>query len=208
MKLKVLKNYTDSILSSCEKEDYLSSMIDSLNEDLVYDRYQDTQPGGGMCEATNRENYHRYADELSNINSETVFGTLYQNADVREKELLDKLLDVCLNNYVGSVYVEANLVYQTLQFLNILCKTDFADKEFTAEDIDFILLGGKYFLNLVENSYDENRMEFSFNPDLNAVKSFLSEYGISSCKSYEDKKQLHNVVSSLYGLNLNKKRVL
>lgn len=188
MKLKDLKPYGISILNYCSNKEAWGSMLDALDEDLAVDRYQDTQPGGGNCVSDNRKRYKIYLDKLSELTSASVFGELYQNATSNEKSLLDELLDLFEENYKDKLfYVEVELSYQMSRFLDYVCDTTYAEKDFSSEDIQLLEEGGKYFVDLAAKTFDEKIEEYTFIPSKQLTLEFLNEKNLLNSVSLNDR---------------------
>lgn len=175
MRLKDLKPYGINIINYCTNKEACESMLDALDEDLAVDRYQDTQPGGGKCVSDNRKQYEIYSAKLSELTSESVFGELYQNANSNEKELLDELLNIFDENYDHTLFfVEVDLAYQMMRFLDYVCDTTYAEKPFAEEDLQLLEEGGKHFVALAGESFDENLDGYTFIPSKKATLEFLN----------------------------------
>ena len=185
MKLKDLKDNDKRLYKYCEEKQHCLDMLEALDEDLAVDRYQDTQPGGGNCADENRCSCEAYSDKLSKLTSEYVFGELYQQANIVDKKLLDRVLEVFENNYIRTIYSEFNPAVQMQAFMDCIFQLPFAEKEFSAEDIQLITEGGEHFVSLVKEAYDEawdaDLDDFRCDPILPGMKEaekFLKDKGL------------------------------
>ena len=109
-----------------------------------------------------------------------MFGSLYREAILKDRKLLQKLLNLCEDKYGDQYPMEINLLYQMLNFLDCLLSLDIGEKELKEKDFDMIVRGGQYFKEYVERSYDQETERFVLTPDERIAKRYLSEIGLHS----------------------------
>lgn len=175
LQFKELKGYAGKILAYCHKVEHYNSMLNALDADLALEQYLDLQPGGGNCVKQNRSAAVAYEHRLNELSSESVFGSLYEKANSEEKRALDALLDVCARQYFDGCFEEIIPTYQMMKFMELVCELDFAEKEFTAEDVTLLKEGGNYFRTLVDDSWNPEKGVFTFAPDVDTAKTFLTK---------------------------------
>ena len=204
MKIKDICGYKKEILSYCEKKTRYENMLIALDEDLSIDKYQDSQPGGGNCVFKNRKEYQKYEALLEQLDVESVFGNLYRESILKDRKLLQKLLNLCEDKYGDQYPMEINLLYQMLNFLDCLSSLEISEKELKEKDFDMIVHGGQYFKEYTERSYDQETEKFLLTPDERIAKKYLSKIGLlSEIPSVDD--MAMNILDSVSFLNVRRR---
>lgn len=106
----------------------------------------------------------------------------YQTTDTDTRHLLDSLLEDFSKWYFPhSLYPETNRTRLTARFMDTIGGMEFAEKTFTAEDVELIKVAGDYFSKLASFARrDAENHDYTFALGETEVNDFLQKYDLIS----------------------------